>query len=179
VVVILLIGVGRKLLSSDLVFFVGAALMLGVPFIMASEVKGLRWNPRGILIGLLISVVILSLYMLVIRKAFDFTKVSFSLIMVHLLLIAIPEEVFFRGYLQEKIGNDLKGILVVSLLFAVGHVVTRCLFSTCNGGGYSQALLTFFPSIVMGYVYLISGTLWANILFHFLANVVYVATGGL
>lgn len=179
VVVILLIAVARKLLPSEIVFFIAAALMLGVPFIMMSEVKGLRWNPRGALIGLLISVVILSLYVLVIRKPFDSSKVSFSLIVVHLLLIAVPEEVFFRGYLQEKIGNNLRGILLVSLLFAMGHIVTRCLFAECNGGGYAQALLTFFPSIVMGYVYLISGTLWANILFHFLANVVYVATGGL
>jgi hypothetical protein len=179
VVVISLIALTRKFLPSEIVFFVAAALMFGVPFIIKSEPRGLSWNLRGVLLGLVISVIILSLYVLVIRKPFDLSKVSYSLIIVHLLLIAIPEEVFFRGYLQEKIGNNLMGILLVSLLFAIGHIITRCFFGGCSGSSYAQALLTFFPSIVMGYVYLISGTLWANILFHFLANVVYVATGGL
>lgn len=179
VVVMSLIALTRKFLSSDFVFFIAAVLMFGAPFIMKSEVRGLKWDLRGVLLGLALSLVILSIYVIVIRKPFDLSKVSYSLVTVHLLLIAIPEEVFFRGYLQEKIGDNLKGILIVSVLFAIGHIVSRCMVEGCSASGYTQALLTFFPSIVMGYVYLISGTLWANILFHFLANVVYVATGGL
>jgi hypothetical protein len=31
----------------------------------------------------------------------------------------------------------------------------------------------------MGYMYATSGTLWGNIMFHFLSNIVYEATGGL
>jgi len=179
VVVISIIAAARKLLPSDYQFLLAAVLMLGAPFAMNSEIRGFNRNLRGVTIGLALSLVILSVYLLIVRKPFDLGKVSLSLLAVHLLLVAVPEEVFFRGYLQEKIGNNLKGILIVSLLFAMGHIITRCLFGGCGASGYAQALLTFFPSIVMGYLYLISGTLWANILFHFLANVVYVATGGL
>jgi len=31
----------------------------------------------------------------------------------------------------------------------------------------------------MGYMYAKTGTLWGNVIFHFLANVVYEGTGGL
>jgi len=179
VVVISIIAAAKKLLPSDYLFLLAAVLMLCAPFVMRSEIRGFNRNLRGVFIGLALSVVILSIYLLVVRKPFDLGKVSLSLLAAHLLLVAVPEEVFFRGYLQEKVGNNLKGILIVSLLFAMGHIITRCLFGGCGASGYAQALLTFFPSIVMGYLYLISGTLWANILFHFLANVVYVATGGL
>ncbi len=179
VVVMSIIAVARKLLPSDYLFLLAAVLMFGAPFAMGSEIRGFNRNLRGLIIGLILSLVILSIYVIVIRKPIDLGKVSLSLLAVHLLLVAVPEEVFFRGYLQEKIGNNLKGILIVSLLFAMGHIITRCIFGGCGGSGYAQTLLTFFPSIVMGCLYLISGTLWANILFHFLANVVYVATGGL
>ncbi|HWP92246.1 MAG TPA: CPBP family intramembrane glutamic endopeptidase [Thermodesulfobacteriota bacterium] len=182
-VVMLIIALMAKFLSPDSVFPLAALLMFGVPFVMKSEVKGLRWNLRGVLIGVVLSVIILSLYLLLVLAVFDKTfrldNVPYLVIIQHLLLVSVPEEVFFRGYLQEEMGNNLKAILMVSLLFAIGHLAVRCMGFGCSGAGYVENLLTFFPSLVMGYMYLISGTLWANIIFHFLANVVYIATGGL
>ena len=182
-VVIAVIALITRFLSSDFVFSLAALLMFGMPFVMKNEVKGLKWNLRGVLIGVVLSVIILSLYVLLSMAVFDkplrLDKVSYLVIIQHLLLVSVPEEVFFRGYLQEEIGNNLKGIIIVSLLFAVGHLAVRCMGLGCSGAGYVENLLTFFPSLVMGYMYLISGTLWANIVFHFLANVVYIATGGL
>jgi hypothetical protein len=180
---IVIIALMTRFLSPDFVFPLAALLMFGAPFVMKSDVKGLRWNLRGVLIGVVLSVIILSLYVLlsmaVLGKPFRLDNVSYLVIIQHLLLVSVPEEVFFRGYLQEEMGNNLKGILVVSLLFAVGHLTVRCFGFGCSGAGYVENLLTFFPSLVMGYMYLISGTLWANIIFHFLANIVYIATGGL
>jgi membrane protease YdiL (CAAX protease family) len=179
----LIIALMARFLSPDSVFPLAALLMFGMPFVMKSEVKGLRWNLRGVLIGVVLSVIILSLYLLLVLAVFDKTfrldNVSYLVIIQHLLLVSVPEEVFFRGYLQEEMGNNLKAILMVSLLFAIGHLAVRCMGFGCSGAGYVENLLTFFPSLVMGYMYLISGTLWANIIFHFLANVVYIATGGL
>jgi len=102
---------------------------------------------------------------------------SYSFVLTQLLLVALPEEVFFRGYLQYKLGNDIKGIVIVSLLFALGHFVTLCIGGGHNIAVCSQAVLTFFPSLVMGYLYFRTETLWASILFHFLANVVYISVG--
>ena len=156
-----------------------AILLFSVPFVMKSSLRGLKPNLDGVLLGGAVSVVILSLYIIIVNKPVQLGRVSYSLIVLQLFLVAVPEEVFFRGYLQEKIGNDLRGVLSVSLLFAVGHFVTGCVGSALGGASCAKTLLTFFPSIVMGYMYATSCTLWGNIMFHFLSNIVYEATGGL
>jgi len=166
------------------VITVSAVLMLTLPFILKSDMRDLMWDPKGVLVGLAVSIVLLLLYVAVLvgygmykGLSLELNFLSYSFVLTQLLLVALPEEVFFRGYLQYKLGNNIKGIVIVSLLFALGHFVTLCI-----GGGYniavcSQAVLTFFPSLVMGYLYFRTKTLWASILFHFLANVVYIAVG--
>jgi membrane protease YdiL (CAAX protease family) len=156
-----------------------AVLLFSAPFVMKSNVSGLKPNLDGVLLGSAVSVVILSLYVIIVDKPVQLGRVSYSLVILQLFLVAVPEEVFFRGYLQEKIGNDLRGVLAVSLLFAIGHFVTGCVGGGLGGASCAKTLLTFFPSIVMGYMYATSGTLWGNIMFHFLSNIVYEATGGL
>lgn len=179
VFVISAIALMRIFLIPGAVILLAAALMFAAPFIMRSRVKGLSWSTSGVLIGIAVSVVILGIYLVVIDKPLRFGGISYSLLILQLFFVALPEEVFFRGYLQEKIGNNLKGVLAVSFLFALGHIATRCLLEGLNGSVCGQDLLTFFPSVVMGFLYAVSGTLWGNIAFHFLANIVYRATGGL
>ncbi|MEQ9618250.1 MAG: CPBP family intramembrane glutamic endopeptidase [Deltaproteobacteria bacterium] len=166
------------------VISVSALLMLSIPLVLKADMNDLGWDLRGVLLGVAVSAVILLIYLAVLAaygffygKTLTLNNLSFSFILLQLFLVALPEEVFFRGYLQQKIGNSIKGIIIVSLLFALGHFVTLCL-----GGGHglavcSQAVLTFFPSLVMGYLYYVTGTLWASILFHFLANLVHISVG--
>lgn len=179
IVVIGLITLIRRFFPPDFAISLSAVLMFGAPFIMKSDVRGLSWNTRGVILGIIVSVVILSIYVLIVDKPIRFGRISYSLIILQLFFVALPEEVFFRGYLQEKIGNNVKGVLVVSALFVLGHLVARCVGGGFSGSTCLQDLLTFFPSIVMGFLYAASGTLWGNIAFHFLANVIYEATGGL
>ena len=163
---------------------VAALLMLSVPLATRSGSSGLRWDSRGVVTGILVSIALLLIYTgaialigLYTNKSLSFRMLSYTFVLVQLLLVALPEEVFFRGYLQNKLGNNLKGVVVVSLLFAIGHFITLCLGGDHNISICSQAVLTFFPSLVMGYLYLVTGTLWASIIFHFLANVVNIAIG--
>ena len=179
VFVIGLITLMRIFLSPDFAIPLTAVVMFVTPFIMKSDVKGLSWNTRGVILGIIISVVILTAYVIIVDKPLRLGRVSHSLIILQLFFVALPEEVFFRGYLHEEIGNNIKGVLVVSALFALGHLIARCAGGGFNGNTCIQDVLTFFPSIVMGFLYAISGTLWGNIAFHFLANVIYEATGGL
>ena len=65
-----------------------------------------------------------------------------------LLSVSFPEEFFFRGFLQDTIGGNFRSVLLVSLLFAVAHV-PKVLFL-----GDWMSLLTFFPSLVMGWLYM-------------------------
>jgi len=184
VFVILVIFVAKFFVPWTYVLSIAAVLMLLIPIVLKSEVVDIRWDFKGVLLGLGVSAVLLSIYIAVIAsygyymgKSLVVRDLSYSFILMQLLLVALPEEVFFRGYLQSKIGNNIKGIIIVSLLFAVGHFITLCLGGGHNLAICSQAILTFFPSLVMGYLYLASKTLWASIIFHFFANVVHIAIG--
>jgi len=184
VFVIFTIFIAKFFVPGTYVISIAAVLMLLIPIVLKSEGGDLRWDFKGVLLGLGVSAVLLSIYIAVIAlyghymgKSLVKHDLSYSFILMQLLLVALPEEVFFRGYLQQKIGNNIKGIIIVSMLFAAGHFITLCL-----GGGHnivicSQAVLTFFPSLVMGYLYLATRTLWASIIFHFFANIVHIAIG--
>lgn len=73
--------------------------------------------------------------------------------------IALSEEIFFRGFIMEALGN-----VRTSLLFSLAHLIY---FPTLN------SLLVFFPSLLFGYAYTRSGSILAPALLHFTANLFY------
>ena len=91
-----------------------------------------------------------------------------------LLVIALPEEAFFRGYLQSDLDQRWKpkwnvfgaklgpGILVASLLFALVHLVTT---------PHPARLAVFFPALLFGWLRTRTGGIGASVLLHTLANV--------
>ncbi len=134
VFVILTIFIAKFFVPWTYVISIAAVLMLLIPIVLKSEGGYLRWDFKGVLLGLGASIVLLSVYIAVIAlyghyigKSLVVHNLSYSFILMQLLLVALPEEVFFRGYLQSKIGNNIKGIIIVSLLFAVGHFITICI----------------------------------------------------
>lgn len=146
---------------------------------MTDRMSGLRWDPRGLLTGIVVSAVIIPTYILLdsllTSATINLDRIGAILIVLQLVFVALPEEVFFRGYLQEKLGNNIKGVVFVSALFALGHFFTLCVASGFAGGICTQSVLTFFPSLIMGYLYVRTGTLWGSIIFHFLSNIVYIS----
>lgn len=87
---------------------------------------------------------------------------------------ALPEEVFYRGYLQSSLNRAWpggravlgarvgKGLLVTSVLFALGHVIiepTPVRFGV------------FFPSLIFGWLQERTGSVLAPVLFHGVANI--------
>ena len=88
----------------------------------------------------------------------------------HLLLVALPEEVFFRGYLYdafEKVGRE--PVLPVALLFAIGHFVIA---------PSPFRLLTFFPALLLGWGRKKSGNVYVPTAVHFLYNLFPSVIGG-
>lgn len=79
---------------------------------------------------------------------------------INMALIAFPEEVFYRGFLQNRWG--VRGILALNLLFALGHFV----------GEYDLVrLLPFFPGLAFSWlVYRSSGSIIGATLYHALCN---------
>jgi membrane protease YdiL (CAAX protease family) len=92
-----------------------------------------------------------------------------------LLVVALPEEYFFRGYIQTKLervwaprrrllGGGLGWALIVSsVLFALGHVLVD--FNPLR-------FAVFFPSLVFGWLRGATGSILAPVLFHACSNLI-------
>lgn len=90
-----------------------------------------------------------------------------------LLVIALPEEAFYRGYLQSALddawrprfrllGADLgPSLLVTSGLFALGHLATEL---------DANRLAVFFPALLFGWLRARTGGVGASIALHALCN---------
>lgn len=88
-------------------------------------------------------------------------------------LVALPEEVFYRGYLQTRLdavfkkkirilGADVGWSLVVaSAFFALGHLVEP----------RPDKLGTFFPGLVFGWLRARTGTVGGAVIFHAACNI--------
>lgn len=99
-------------------------------------------------------------------------------IAVQLLVVALPEEMFYRGWIQTSwartapgqtvhfLGADVgKGFVATQLLFAAGHLVVL----------QPWRLATFFPGLLFGWLRERTGSLTAPVLYHALSNV-FIAT---
>jgi len=90
-----------------------------------------------------------------------------------LFAVALPEEVFHRGYLMSALeqrwppSRKLFGVpfgwaaVISSTLFALGHLVTM---------PNAARLATFFPALAFAWLWRRSGSLWAPALFHAASN---------
>jgi membrane protease YdiL (CAAX protease family) len=96
----------------------------------------------------------------------------------HILFIALPEEVFYRGWMQTVLSKRIPArvkiwggefglsVWITSTLFALGHLA-----ATPSPG----RLAVFFPSLLFGWLRSRSNGLIAPILIHGLANVLMAA----
>ena len=181
VAVIAVIIVSRTAISREYALLLSAGVMLWVPFLLDHGTANvLRFDPRGllrgggislaVLFGYLVCLYLLSFYL---GKTVKFTEPTALFVVTHLVAIAFPEEFFFRGYLQRNLGGGWGAIVAASVLFALAHLLAICVFT--GGGVCGQNALTFFPSLVMGYLYMRTGTIWSSVFFHFAANIVYLS----
>ncbi len=91
-----------------------------------------------------------------------------------LVIIALPEEAFYRGYLQSRLDEALPqrvrilgasigpSLLVTSVIFALGH------FATIRE---PARLAVFFPSLAFGWLRSRTGGIGAGVAFHASCNV--------
>ncbi len=140
-----------------------------------------QWG-RGALAGLAVSAVVLPLFAaaLVAGSRLAGRPVAFAprlpdgLLLaaaVQLLVVALPEELFYRGWMQTAwarhgasrrvLGADLgPGFVATQALFAVGHLVTLD----------PARLLTFFPGLLFGWLRARTGSVAAPVVAHALSN---------
>jgi len=89
-----------------------------------------------------------------------------------LLVVALPEEFFYRGYLQQRLESQFgpgrpmlgirvgRGFLLTQVLFALGHLVEP----------YPWRLAVFFPALLFGWLRARTGTLLSGVLYHATCN---------
>jgi membrane protease YdiL (CAAX protease family) len=89
------------------------------------------------------------------------------------LVIALPEEAFYRGYLQTALDDALgarvrvlgaqvgPGLVVASAIFALGHLATHF---------HPARLAVFFPALVFGWLRARTGGIGAALTFHAMCN---------
>jgi len=120
-------------------------------------------------LGIIVSFIILvPFYVVLSFIGKTFSLLPLNTIVFQLICISFPEEVFFRGFLQERFGNTVKGLVIVSVLFSLMHL-PRFIF---YGDIYS--LFTFFPSLIMGFLYMKTSNVLPSTIFHFLSNIVFL-----
>jgi uncharacterized protein len=97
-----------------------------------------------------------------------------------LAVIALPEEAFYRGYLQTRLGEVFERklrlfgatigpeVVIASLVFAVAHVVT-----IRNPG----RLAVFFPALLFGFLRARTGGVGASVTYHAACNLFSEALG--
>lgn len=97
-----------------------------------------------------------------------------SQILGQLLVIAVPEEAFFRGYLQTALDDAWRdrtrtilgarlglGFLLSAAIFAIGHLLTI---------PHPSRLAVFFPALVFGWLRARTGGIGAGVIFHAFCN---------
>lgn len=143
--------------------------LITVSYIFQRRVN-LRFSIKDILIGITVSAVILLpfwFFMSLTSRAA--ISLPISTMLFQLFAISLPEEVYFRGFLQEKLGNNIRGLVIVSILFSFMHLPQLIFY------GDIYSLMTFFPSLVMGFLYMRTSNVIPSIIFHFIANIVFLS----
>lgn len=143
--------------------------LVAVPLVLKKRIR-MDISGRQAVLALGISLAVLLPYVAIVGPPRGLTRMGLGAAAFQLFAVALPEEIFFRGFLQDSLGNTVKAVVAVSLLFAVAHLPAFFLHGDIN------AALTFFPSLVMGFLYLRTSSVLPPTVFHFFANVVYLGS---
>lgn len=100
----------------------------------------------------------------------------------HFIMVALPEEFFFRGYLQSTLNLVFprrRRILGANL--GAAWVVTAAVFAAAHSCISVEwwHFAIFFPALVFGYLRELTGSITAPILFHGTANIIMALIGNL
>lgn len=153
-------GLTLSPLGLSLAVFAIVSLVTLIPFYAGTYLLSPVWSEMGFLRGD--------------RFTLRFPPDLAALFAAEVLSIALPEEVFYRGYLQTRLDQALparRNILgaqvgwalpISSAIFVAGHLAVS---------PAPWQLAIFFPSLVFGWMRARTGSLVAPILYHALCNV--------
>lgn len=119
-----------------------------------------------------IILMLLALYLNLIEIDLKLPHITGVWLIANLFLVTIPEEAFFRGFLQREINLAFPtkwsgpfSVIATSLLFALLH------FTFVRDFGFLS--LTFIASLIYGSVYQMTRSIESSILCHYIFNVIH------
>lgn len=89
--------------------------------------------------------------------------------------IGFMEELYYRGYLLRRMCDwlgDSRGLLVASILFGLGHIISRLAQRgfVILGPASLVGLQTFLGGLLLGFIYLRARNIWPGAIFHVSMN---------
>ncbi len=97
--------------------------------------------------------------------------ISLAFALVLLVVVSLQEEVLNRGYvtLNLRSHSALAIILISATLFTLIHFLT-------NKGGFQQVVSWVIAGLLLGFAYLLSGSIWVPVILHFATDAANVLT---
>ncbi|MCA9771682.1 MAG: CPBP family intramembrane metalloprotease [Myxococcales bacterium] len=168
---------------------IGVLILRKAPF----EIMGFRvesWR-KTLLYGLGMTALVLPLFVLGYkvyaqwffhwRITFQWPKDAAETMLYQLLCVALPEELFYRGYMQSRLGQVFRqpkhwflgafgiAILISNFYFAIGHVLINFDFFRAS---------TFIPGLLFAWLRFRTGSIYAGAFCHAMCNMTMIAIQG-
>ncbi len=147
-------------------------LALSIPLLSRLHLRSVFVKTVALTTLGVIVLVVLALYFHLVEIDPKFPHITWVWLIANLFLVVIPEEAFFRGFLQRELSDYLNtkwggplSVIAVSLFFALLH------FTFIRDLGFLS--LTFIASLVYGSIYQMTRSIESSIFCHYLFNVIH------
>ncbi len=102
--------------------------------------------------------------------------------LIELFFAALPEELFFRGWLQKRADERMEqpGIQVGPIRITPGNIRTSAAFALLHVASTQSLhrLLVFFPGLWFGWTRTATGSIWPAVILHAISNLFLAAAIG-
>lgn len=160
---------GSHVSPESFVSYLVPLFLYSIPFYYQRKIK-IRLDAKDIAKGILASAAILIPFLIFMMfKEKTLVLIPVKAVLFQLFVIALPEEIYFRGFLQERFGNTVYSVIIVSVLFSAMHLPKFILYHDI------YAVLTVFPSLIMGMLYVWTSNIITPTIFHVSANIVFLS----
>lgn len=147
-------------------------LAISIPLLSRMHLRSVALKTIALTALGVVILMVLALYLHLVEIDLKLPGMTPIWLIANLFFVSIPEEAFFRGFLQREITDYLNtkwagpfSVIVVSLLFALIH------FTFIRDLSFLS--LTFIASLIYGSVYQMTRSIESSIFCHYLFNVVH------
>ncbi|MCB1116424.1 MAG: CPBP family intramembrane metalloprotease [Chlamydiia bacterium] len=147
-------------------------LAISIPLLSRMHIRSVLLKTIALSALGVVILMVLALYLHLVDIDLKLPAITPVWLIANLFFVSIPEEAFFRGFLQREISEFLNSkwggpfsVIVTSLLFALIHFIFI--------KDLSYLSLTFIASIIYGTIYQMTRSIESSIFCHYLFNAIH------